>query len=122
MKKNQLIIVGVVAAVVVIGLLVWFFGFKPGRGPGLLGPNIGPMTDELYIEIALDMAKEAEKNPNWTATEENTAEILKKYGVTLEQYNAYSEMLLGDSERYSRVTGEITNRIIKRTMEEIKFK
>jgi hypothetical protein len=78
------------------------------------------MNDELFIEIGLGIASQAEKDPTWTATPENMVEFLKKYGVTLAQYNAYSEQLLEDPERHSRVTGEIINRVMERARKEIK--
>lgn len=123
MKKN-LLVVGIVIAVIIVGILVWYFGFRPGpglRGPGLLGPNIGPMTDELYIEIALEIASQGEKDPTWQATPENMAKLLKNFGVTMEQYDAYSAQILADPDRHSRITQEITNRLMEKALKEIKL-
>ncbi len=120
MKKN-LLVIGIVVAVIIVGFLVWYFGFKSGPGIGLQRPAIGPMTDELYIEIALEAASQAEKDPTWIATPENMADLLKKFGITFEQYNAFAEQLLADPERNSRVTQEITNRVMERALKGIKF-
>lgn len=138
-SKKLLITIGVIVVILIVGTLLWKGGFSwlgvgiapstsptegitPGTQPGVeeqageqtMGEqtevgSIGKMTDEIYIEIAVQIAYQSQKDP--VGLEQAVKNLLNKYGVTQENMDAYSATINKDTARAQAVAQKYMQRL-----------
>ncbi|MDD3491393.1 MAG: hypothetical protein PHG13_00220 [Candidatus Pacebacteria bacterium] len=73
--------------------------------------GIGAMTDDVYVEIVAQLSYYMQTDPlNLLSHHED---LYRKYGVTEDNFSAYTDLLMEDMEHYM----ELTERIIQREQE-----
>ena len=73
------------------------------------GGSIGKMTDAIFIEVAAQTAYYSQKDPaGWVVS---IAALYKKYGITEENMNAYSEELSNDPQRTAEFAQKYAQRL-----------
>jgi len=129
-SKKSLIIIIVIIVIAAAGWYFWRGGFsswgigktsvstpstggttatQPGMGGGQVSEpvtsgqtgTIGKMTDDIYVELIVQAAYQAQKNPATYAA--NMKTLFAKYGITEENVTAYGEALGKDPARAQAV-------------------
>ena len=128
-SKKSLITIVVVIVILVAGALLWNStrtvsvptsstgGTTPGSQSGVGGQNngqagkgsIGKMTDDIYIELIVQAAYQAQKNPATYASTMNN--LYDKYGITAENVTAYGEALSKDPARAQAIAQRYTQQL-----------
>lgn len=135
-SKKSLITLAIIVVVLVGGAILWKGGFlwggvgttsnstsptggiTPATQPGTggqtggqtTGGSIGKMTDDIYVEILVQSAYNAQKDPtSWASSGYNS--LLSKYGVTEENVIAYGEELGKNPQRAQEVATKYMKRL-----------
>jgi hypothetical protein len=71
--------------------------------------SIGKMTDDIYVEMIVQAAYQAQKNP--AAYAANMQTLYAKYGITAENITAYGESLQKDPARTQTIMQKYTKKL-----------
>lgn len=126
-SKKPLITIIIIIVVLAVGWYLWRGGYfgkifgtttkgtttttttQPGMGGGQVSEpatgaktgTVGKMTDDIYVELIVQTAYQAQKNPATYAA--NMKALFAKYGITEENVTAYGEALSKDPARAQAV-------------------
>jgi replicative superfamily II helicase len=116
---NKSLIIGVLIAIIVVGVLVWFFVFRETSVKGGIkipegAPKVkGEINDDVYVEIMARDAYQREKDLDGWISSNGWQKLLEEYKITQEEFDNFVSEAVKDKDRFQRLQERWYNRYLE---------